>query len=66
MINEVMPNDWILPNRIGYNEKLYKSFKPDYYSSILKKPKCECDENVCEINDFRQNFQVKEIEKINL
>ena len=39
MINEVMPNEWILPNRIGYNEKLYKSFKPDYYSSILKKPK---------------------------
>jgi len=56
MINEVMPNDWILPNRIGYNEKLYKSFKPDYYSSILKKPKCECDENVCEINEDTVNL----------
>jgi superfamily II DNA or RNA helicase len=56
MINEVMPNDWILPNRIGYNEKLFKSFKPDYYSSILKKPKCECDENVCEINEDTVNL----------
>jgi superfamily II DNA or RNA helicase len=56
MINEVMPNEWILPNRIGYNEKLYKLFKPEYYSSILKKPKCECDENVCEINEDTINL----------
>ena len=56
MINEVMPNEWILPNRIGYNEKLYKSFKPDYYSSILKKPKCECDANVCDINEDTINL----------
>ena len=56
MINEVMPNEWILPNRIGYNEKLYKSFKPEYYSSILKKPKCDCDENVCDINEDTVNL----------
>jgi superfamily II DNA or RNA helicase len=56
MINEVMPNEWILPNRIGYNEKLYKSFNPEYYSSVLKKPKCECDENVCEINEDTINL----------
>ena len=56
MINEVMPKEWILPNRIGFNEKLYKSFKPEYYSSILKKPKCECDEDVCEINEDAINL----------
>jgi superfamily II DNA or RNA helicase len=56
MINEVMPNEWILPNRIGYNEKLYKSFKPDYYSSILQKPKCDCDENVCDLNEDAINL----------
>ena len=56
MINEVMPNEWILPNRIGYNEKLYKSFKPEYYSSVLKKPKCDCDENVCDINEDTINL----------
>jgi hypothetical protein len=56
MINEVMPNEWILPNRIGYNEKIFKSFRPEYYSSILKKPKCECDANVCEINEDTINL----------
>jgi len=56
MINEVMPNEWILPNRIGYNEKLYKSFKPDYYSSILQKPKCDCDEYVCDLNEDAINL----------
>ena len=56
MINEVMPNEWILPNRIGYNEKLYKSFNPEYYSSVLKKPKCDCDENVCDINEDTINL----------
>ena len=56
MINEVMPNEWILPNRIGYNEKLYKSFNPEYYSSVFKKPKCDCDENVCDINEDTINL----------
>ena len=56
MINEVMPKEWILPNRIGFNEKLYKSFRPEYYSSIFKKPKCECDEDVCEINEDAINL----------
>ena len=51
-----MPNEWILPNRIGYNEKLYKSFRPDFYSSILKKPKCDCDANVCVINEDTINL----------
>ena len=56
MINEVMPKEWILPNRIGFDEKLYKSFRPEYYSSILKKPKCDCDENVCEMNEDTINL----------
>ena len=56
MINEVMPNEWILPNRIGYNEKIYKSFKPEYYSSILQKPKCDCDDNVCDLTEDTVNL----------
>jgi hypothetical protein len=56
MINEVMPNEWILPNRIGYNEKIYKSFKPEYYSSILQKPKCDCEDNVCDLTEDTVNL----------
>lgn len=48
-INEIKPKEWILPNRIGYNEKIYKSFKPDFYSTTLSKPKCACEDDVCDI-----------------
>jgi len=48
-INEIKPKDWIMPNRIGYNEKIYKSFKPDFYSSITSKPKCACTDDVCDV-----------------
>ena len=39
----VKPNNWILPNRIGYNNEIYKTFNPSKYSSkqddaVLKKP----------------------------
>jgi superfamily II DNA or RNA helicase len=47
MQNEVKPNEWLMPNRIGYNEKIYKDFKPSKYDSFLKKPACDCDDGVC-------------------
>ena len=27
----VKPNDWVLPNRIGYNKKIYNTFNPSKY-----------------------------------
>jgi hypothetical protein len=44
-----MPTEWILPNRIGYNENVYKNFKPEYYSTEVSKAKCKCEEEVCEL-----------------
>ncbi len=62
MINEVKPNDWLLPNRIGFNEKIYKSFKPELYAAKLLKPKCDCDENGCEnnINLYQQQRFIRD------
>jgi hypothetical protein len=49
MANEIIPTEWILPNRIGYNENVYKNFKPEYYSTEVSKAKCKCEEEVCEL-----------------
>lgn len=43
--------DWVLANRIGYNEKIFKTFRPENYSSEKTKLKCDCDEEKCEIGD---------------
>ena len=29
----VKPNDWVLPNRIGYNKKIYNTFNPSNYAT---------------------------------
>ena len=47
IINEIQPTEWKLQNRIGYNEMIYNSFRPEFYNT-LKKPKCDCDDGVCE------------------
>ena len=47
IINEIQPTEWTLQNRIGYNEMIYNSFRPEFYNT-LKKPKCDCDDGVCE------------------
>ena len=49
MTNEITPKEWVLPNRIGFNEKVYKNFKPEFYLTKTNKPKCECVEDVCDI-----------------
>ena len=51
----VKPNNWILPNRIGYNNEIYKTFNPSKYSSkqddaVLKKP-CKKTDDTCDIHD---------------
>ena len=52
MTNELKPNEWVMPNRIGFNEKVYKTFKhSNYLKSLMDKPKCECDGDVCDEKD---------------
>jgi hypothetical protein len=43
--------DWVLANRIGYNEKIFKTFKPENYTSEKTKLTCACDDEKCEIDD---------------
>jgi hypothetical protein len=48
---EIKPKDWILPNRIGYSEKIFKSFRPEYYEATSK-VSCECDDKgKCDLSD---------------
>ena len=51
----VKPDNWILPNRIGYNKEIYNTFNPSNYSSIsdnaiLSAP-CKCSDDSCDLND---------------
>ena len=41
---------WILPNRIGYNENIFKTFKPELYEKQFN-PTCECNTDNCDISD---------------
>jgi len=41
---------WMLPNRIGYGEKIFKNFPPENYQQ-KKEMECECKEGVCDIAD---------------
>jgi hypothetical protein len=42
--------DWMLPNRIGYGEKLFKNFPPEKYQQNSKLD-CECKDEKCDIAD---------------
>ena len=42
--------NWMLPNRIGYGEKIFKNFPPENYQQ-KKNMECECKEGVCDIAD---------------
>lgn len=47
---EVEPNNWILPNRIAYNNYVYNTFNPSKYPiKKAKKAACECENDVCDI-----------------
>lgn len=46
---EVKPNDWVLPNRIGYNKYAYNTFHPSKYPKKDKKQSCACSDDVCDI-----------------
>ena len=51
----VKPDNWILPNRIGYNKEIYNTFNPSKYSGISDKAllsaPCKCKSDSCEVDD---------------
>lgn len=47
MDNEITPDNWLMPNRIGYNKKIYYDFHPEKYPKIEKKNPCKCSKDVC-------------------
>ena len=52
---EVKTNDWVLPNRVGYNKKIYDIFHPSKYHKASKvskvaKASCECTKDSCELD----------------
>jgi superfamily II DNA or RNA helicase len=52
----VKPDNWVLPNRIGYNKEIYNTFNPAKYLSNQDNPKkispsCKCTDNSCDLED---------------
>jgi hypothetical protein len=52
----VKPKDWVLPNRIGYNKKIYNTFNPSNYAATATatkavKPACKCTDDTCDLED---------------
>jgi len=49
---EVKTNDWVLPNRVGYNKKIYDIFHPSKYQkkTATAKASCECTKESCELD----------------
>lgn len=52
----VKPDNWVLPNRIGYNKEIYNTFNPVKYLSNQDKaaktsPSCKCTDNSCDLED---------------
>ena len=49
---EIEPSklSWVLPNRIGYNDQIIKTFRPENYQK-QEKAVCECKDDICDIAD---------------
>jgi len=47
---EVKPENWILPNRIGYNKEIYETFNPSKYPFKQVSASCKCTDEVCELD----------------
>jgi len=47
---EVKPENWILPNRIGYNKEIYETFNPSKYPFKQESAVCKCTSESCEID----------------
>jgi hypothetical protein len=47
---EVIPDNWVMPNRIAYNKFAYQTFNNAHYPLKQIKKSCDCDsDGVCEI-----------------
>lgn len=52
----VKPDNWVLPNRIGYNKEIYNTFNPSKYlnkpdAAAKIKPACKCSSDSCDLDD---------------
>jgi hypothetical protein len=47
---EVKTNDWILPNRIGYNKFIYNTFHRSKYSKKKLESSCNCSKDGCDLD----------------
>ena len=55
----VKPDNWVLPNRIGYNKEIYNTFNPSKYlnkpdagaAPAKIKPACKCSSDSCDLDD---------------
>ncbi len=47
---EVSPKEWILTNRIGFNDEIYKTFNREKYPLKDKIKGCVCNDDICEEN----------------
>jgi hypothetical protein len=46
---------WVLPNRIGYGENVFKNFRPENYQPTSKLS-CVCDGNICDVSTNSVNL----------
>lgn len=46
---------WTLPNRIGYSESIFKTFRPENYQPKTKLS-CSCDGNKCDVSSDSVNL----------
>jgi len=47
---EVNPENWILPNRIGYNKEIYETFNPSKYPFKQASASCKCTNESCDLD----------------
>ena len=47
---EVKTNDWVLPNRVGYNKQIYNTFHPSKYQKKKVASACNCSKESCELD----------------
>jgi hypothetical protein len=47
---EVQSENWVLPNRIGYNKKVYEILHPSKYNAKEVKKACKCTSESCDLD----------------
>jgi hypothetical protein len=47
---EVQSDNWVLPNRIGYNKKIYEILHPSKYNAKEVKKACKCTSESCDLD----------------